>query len=211
MYTMVTIVNNVHACSLAQSCPTLCNLKDCNPPGSSVNEIFQARILDCVAISYSRGSSQPRDQTHVSCVFCIGSRILYQSHLGSPIINNNVLHIWKLLKRWSQNFLRKFCNYVWWWMFTRLLVMIITQNIQISNCYIIHLKFMLYVNYISIVKTLENDITKLLNGWQTWRRYLNAKKPPQSIDILPNKQKPDRDPNRKMDKEHDLAIHREGK
>ena len=70
---------------------------------------------------------------------------------------------------------------------------------------------MLYVNYISIEKTLENDITKLLNGWQTWRRYVNAQKNPQSIDILPNKQKPDRDPNRKMDKEHDLAIHREGK
>ena len=40
---------------------------DCKPPGSSVHEIFQARILEWVAISFSRGSSQPRDRTRVSC------------------------------------------------------------------------------------------------------------------------------------------------
>ena len=39
----------------------------CSPPGSSVHEIFQARILEWVAISFSRGSSQPRDRTQVSC------------------------------------------------------------------------------------------------------------------------------------------------
>ena len=52
---------------VAQSCPTLCDPVDCNPPGSSVHEIFQARILEWVAISFSRGSSQPRDWTWVSC------------------------------------------------------------------------------------------------------------------------------------------------
>ena len=40
---------------------------DCSPPGSSVHEIFQARILEWVAISFSRASSRPRDRTHVSC------------------------------------------------------------------------------------------------------------------------------------------------
>ena len=40
---------------------------DCSPPGSSVHGIFQARVLEWVAIPFSRGSSQPRDQTHVSC------------------------------------------------------------------------------------------------------------------------------------------------
>ena len=44
----------------AQSCPTLCDPTDCPPPGFSVHGIFQARILEWVAISYSRGSSQPR-------------------------------------------------------------------------------------------------------------------------------------------------------
>ena len=48
-----------------QECPTLCSLMDCNSPGSSVYEIFQARILELVAISFSRAFSQPRDQTQV--------------------------------------------------------------------------------------------------------------------------------------------------
>ena len=46
---------------VAQSCPTLCNYVDCSPPGSSVHGVFQAKILEWIAISYSRGSSQPRD------------------------------------------------------------------------------------------------------------------------------------------------------
>ena len=61
----------------AQSCLTLCDPMDCSPPGSSVHEIFQARILEWVAISYSRGSSQPGDRTCVSCISCIGRQILY--------------------------------------------------------------------------------------------------------------------------------------
>ena len=51
---------------VAQSCPFLCNPMDCSPPGSSIHGILQARILKWVAISFSRGSSQPRDQTQVS-------------------------------------------------------------------------------------------------------------------------------------------------
>ena len=47
---------------VAQSCPALCNPTDCSPPGSSVRGIFQARILEWVAISSSRGSSWPRDR-----------------------------------------------------------------------------------------------------------------------------------------------------
>ena len=50
----------------AQSCPSLCNPTDCSPLGSSVHGISQARILKLVAISSSRGSSQPKDRTHVS-------------------------------------------------------------------------------------------------------------------------------------------------
>ena len=50
-------------CVCAQSCPILCDPMDCSPPGSSVRGILQARILEPVSISYSRGSSQPRDQT----------------------------------------------------------------------------------------------------------------------------------------------------
>ena len=52
---------------VTQSCLTLCDPMDYSPPGSSVPEVLQARILEWVAISFSRGSSQPRDQTWVSC------------------------------------------------------------------------------------------------------------------------------------------------
>ena len=49
-----------------QLCPTLCDPMDCSLPDSSVHGIFQARVLEWIAISSSRGSSQPRDQTQVS-------------------------------------------------------------------------------------------------------------------------------------------------
>ena len=51
---------------VAQSCPTLCNPMDCSLLGSSVHGIFQAIVLEWIAISFSSGSSWPRDQTRVS-------------------------------------------------------------------------------------------------------------------------------------------------
>ena len=72
-----------HACALL--CPTLCNPMVCSPPSSSVYGIFQARILEWVAIFFSRASSWPRDWNYVSCISCIGRWILCQQcHLGSP-------------------------------------------------------------------------------------------------------------------------------
>ena len=59
---------------VGQSCQTLCDPMDCSPPGSSVHEISQARILEWVAVSFSGGSSRPKDQTSISC---IGRQILY--------------------------------------------------------------------------------------------------------------------------------------
>ena len=53
---------------VAQSCPTLCDPVDCSPPGSSVHEILQARILEWVAIPFYQGPSRPRDRTWVSCI-----------------------------------------------------------------------------------------------------------------------------------------------
>ena len=71
-------------CCWAQSCPALCSPVVCSPPGSSVHGLFQARILEWVAMPSSRGSSPPRDQTHISCVVCFGRQILYLHCLGSP-------------------------------------------------------------------------------------------------------------------------------
>ena len=53
---------------VAQLCLTLCDQMDCISPGPSVHGILQARILGWVAILFFRGSSQPRDQTRVSCI-----------------------------------------------------------------------------------------------------------------------------------------------
>ena len=55
-------------CLVAKSCQTLCNPMNCSLPGFSVHGILQPRILEWVDVSFSRGSSQPRDQTHVSCL-----------------------------------------------------------------------------------------------------------------------------------------------
>ena len=61
-------VSEIHALvSVSQSCPTLCDLMDCSPPGSSVYGILQARILEWVAMS-TRESSQPKDRTQVSYI-----------------------------------------------------------------------------------------------------------------------------------------------
>ena len=81
--TETTLRNRLHVGSVTQSCLTLCDPIDCGPPGSSVHGILQARRLEWVAISSSRGSSQPRDRIRVSC---IGRRILY---LGSPKLTRN--------------------------------------------------------------------------------------------------------------------------
>ena len=62
-------------CVCAQ--PVSCVRLIAAPSGPSVHGIFQARILEWVAISYCRRSSKPRDQTHISCVSCIGRQILY--------------------------------------------------------------------------------------------------------------------------------------
>ena len=76
----------------AQSCLTPCDPMDCIPPGSSVHGILQARILKRFATSFSKGSSWPRDQTHISCVSCIGRWIVYLlTHEGSPCYNNIII------------------------------------------------------------------------------------------------------------------------
>ena len=72
-----SLLNGLSVSPVSQSCPTLCDQMDCSPPGSSVYGIFQASILEWVAISYSRRSSQPRDRTHVSCDPCTGRWMLY--------------------------------------------------------------------------------------------------------------------------------------
>ena len=65
-----------NTCMLA-SCVWLCDSMDRSPLGSSANRLFQARILEWVASSSSRGSSQPRNWTCISCLSCISRWTLY--------------------------------------------------------------------------------------------------------------------------------------
>ena len=62
---------------VALLCPTLRDPMDYSLPGSSVHGIFQARVLEWGAISFSRGFFQPRGQIHISYVSCIGRQVLY--------------------------------------------------------------------------------------------------------------------------------------
>ena len=70
---------------LLQLCLTVCDPMGCNPSGSSVHGILQARILEWVAMPSSRGSSLPRDRTCISYISYISRQVLYHyRHLGSP-------------------------------------------------------------------------------------------------------------------------------
>ena len=74
---------------------SLCDPIDCSLPDSSVHGTLQARILEWVAMSSSRGSSRPRDRTHTSYVSCIGRQVLYHSKCtGSGVrligLNSNI-------------------------------------------------------------------------------------------------------------------------
>ena len=68
----------------------LCHPMDCGPPGSSVHGLLQARILEWVTVPSSRGSSQPRDYTHVSYVSYIGWQVLYHIYFCSFLKTHSV-------------------------------------------------------------------------------------------------------------------------
>ena len=89
---------------VAQSCPTLCNSMNCSVPCSSIHGIFQARILEWVAVSFSRGSSWPRDRTWVShiagrlCTTCATRKVLL-----SLINEQNISQDKDLIKPFPRN------------------------------------------------------------------------------------------------------------
>ena len=96
-----------------QSCLTLCDPVDCSPPGSSLHGIFQARILEQVVISYSKGPFQPRDQIHVSCISCIDRQILF--HRTTWEAHKNDTAMWKtirqFLKKLNVEYHSRYCIY----------------------------------------------------------------------------------------------------
>ena len=107
---------DVRVCLVAQSCLTVYDPMDCSPPGSSVHGILQARILEWVAMPFSRGSSQPRDRTQVSCIaggfftvwatreaqyYWSGSLSLLQGNLPTQELSQGLLHCRQILYQLS--------------------------------------------------------------------------------------------------------------
>ena len=75
---------NKNLCVCVQSCLTLFNSMDCSLPGSSVHGISKARLLEWVAIFYSRGSSQLKDWTHISVSLALAGRFFTTAPSGKP-------------------------------------------------------------------------------------------------------------------------------
>ena len=77
---------------VTQSCPALCDARDCKPPGSCIHGLLQARIMEWVAIPFSRGSSQVQGLNlglpHYRQVFFF----YHLSHLGSPLLPCILIH-----------------------------------------------------------------------------------------------------------------------
>ena len=91
----------LHTCSVFPSCLTLCNTMDCSMTGSSVQGISQARILEWVAISSSRGYSQPRNRTHVSCISYIGRWVFTTKPSGKPKLSDDLCSLAFEQNSWS--------------------------------------------------------------------------------------------------------------
>ena len=84
LHLSLLVINRL--CLVTQPCLTLCNPLDYSPRSYPVHGLFQARILEWVAISSFRGSSWPRDQTHISCVSCFTGGFFTSESLRKPRI-----------------------------------------------------------------------------------------------------------------------------
>ena len=88
--------SHAHACLAAQSCLTLSYCIDCNPPGSSVHGILQARILEWVAMPSSKGSIFPTQGSNLGLLHC--TQILYHlSQQGSPLVFPHITCLFRVV------------------------------------------------------------------------------------------------------------------
>ena len=90
---IIGLLTSVCVQLLSHVCVTLCDPLDCSLPGSSVHGIFLGKNTGVDCISYSRGSSWPRDESCVSCVFCISRWILYHCSTWEALINQYLIHV----------------------------------------------------------------------------------------------------------------------
>ena len=112
---------------LLQSCLTLCDPMDCNSPSSSVHGILQARILEWATTHSSRGSFQPRDQTHTFCGSCIAGRFFTTGPLWKPKGHHtcNKKHSFILDHPFYRTDLKKKITCSWYYVRTLILIWLI--------------------------------------------------------------------------------------
>ena len=91
------VIYYVLCCALSlQLCLTLCDPMDHSPPGFCVHGMFQARILEWIAISAFRGYSQPRDETYVSYISCTAGRFFTTESPGKPMLFTMIMKIFHM-------------------------------------------------------------------------------------------------------------------
>ena len=140
---------------VTQLCQTLCDPKDCIPPGSSVHGILQARILKWVANAFARGSSQPRDQTQVSCI--VGGFFTIWTTREAPWYN--------VLTEW------KYCSSrIPWWAYY------LTEAQSVWNLTIAGYNVMCISEDLMIEEDNDNQ-SKLLCQWSLMSKCLSGSKP----------------------------------
>ena len=102
-------------CSVAQSCSTLCDPMDYSLPDFSVHGISQARILEWVALSFSRGSSWPRNQTRVFCVSWVAGRLF----ITEPLVLLLTLHVCNCLLFCPLTLQELYFTPIFFWLYTK--------------------------------------------------------------------------------------------
>ena len=96
-----SLEKQVKGSEVAQLCPTVCDPMDCSLPGFSVHVIFQARVLEWVAISFSRESSQPRDLSQVSHTAVRGFTVWATRKKQESSRKTSTSALWTMPKPWT--------------------------------------------------------------------------------------------------------------
>ena len=150
----------------AQSCLTLCDLMDCSLPGSSVHGISQARILEWVAISSSRGSSQPRDRTQLSCGSIMSGRFLPLSHLGNPfnrLVVQSLSRVWLFATPWTAA-----CQASLSTIFQSLLKLMSIESVIPSNHFILCCPLLLLPSIFPSTTVFSNELALCIRWPEYW-------------------------------------------
>ena len=156
-------------CLVAQSCPILWDPMDCSLPGTSVHRIFQARVLEWVAIPFSRGSSWPRDRIPV---FCTAGRFLtIWATREVPVVPENGLNILlQSSERPRRAFHEKFmCKLKYEWCVPKWKNCILSWGIKNEFTYGFPPNFYVEIRYINLYNLIHDACNCSLHFFSVWK------------------------------------------